>query len=234
MVSALSVFFRIEVHTSGRGLINIQVVSRGADKQERTQKSKTTVRAHTKTSEPTEQPASIDAVSPIPSPQRQTSEPYVKSAPIQADSLTLSPPHESAASATQDRKKSSRESSQQNSPHNNEEQLSLLSASSSSGEPHTLPAVEVTAHPDYRLNPKPPYPPSARRKGEQGTVLLRVRVLEDGTVSTVELKRSSGHEALDDSALNAVKRWVFYPGRRGGIPVASWVTVPVKFVLRSG
>lgn len=64
--------------------------------------------------------------------------------------------------------------------------------------------------------------------------MLRVRVLEDGTVGALELKRSSGHEALDDSALNAVKQWVFYPGRRAGIPVASWVTVPVKFVLRSG
>ena len=90
------------------------------------------------------------------------------------------------------------------------------------------------AYPDYKINPKPRYPMLARRKGYEGTILLRVFVLESGGVGKVELEKSSGYEILDESALKAVKEWVFIPGKRDGSPVPSWVTVPIKFQLNSG
>lgn len=90
------------------------------------------------------------------------------------------------------------------------------------------------AFPDYKANPKPRYPMLARRKGYEGTILLRVFVLESGGVGKVELEKSSGYEILDESALKTVKDWLFVPGKKGGEPIPSWVTVPIKFQLNSG
>jgi protein TonB len=93
--------------------------------------------------------------------------------------------------------------------------------------------VEV-GYPDYKLNPKPEYPMIARRNGYEGLALLRVLVLESGKVGKVELEKSSGYGILDKSAIEAVEGWIFVPGKRDGIPVSSWVTVPIRFQLSSG
>ncbi len=90
------------------------------------------------------------------------------------------------------------------------------------------------AFPDYKVNPKPRYPMLARMKGYEGTIILRVFVLESGGVGNVQLEKSSGYEILDESALNAVKDWIFIPGKKIGEPIPSWVTVPIKFQLKSG
>ena len=90
----------------------------------------------------------------------------------------------------------------------------------------------VSARPDYSVNPKPPYPMIARRLGAQGVVTLRVHVREDGTVAAVELAHSSGFAVLDESATRTVREsWRFLPARIDGSPVASWVEVPIRFVL---
>jgi protein TonB len=87
-------------------------------------------------------------------------------------------------------------------------------------------------HPKYAENPKPLYPPEARIKGFQGEVVLKVEVLSSGLVGQVEVKKSSGHEILDRSALSAVKQWKFFPAKRGESAVAFWVNIPVKFQLQ--
>lgn len=88
------------------------------------------------------------------------------------------------------------------------------------------------ARPAYGINPKPPYPLLARRLGAQGVVVVRVHVREDGSVASVELARSSGFTLLDESAQRTIReRWRFIPARRDGTPVASWVEVPIRFVL---
>jgi len=40
-----------------------------------------------------------------------------------------------------------------------------------------------------------------------------------------------GHAILDRSARDAVHRWRFSPGKAGGAPVSSTVTVPIQFAL---
>ena len=97
-----------------------------------------------------------------------------------------------------------------------------------------LGRIVELAYPDYKVNPKPNYPMIARRRGYEGAVFLKVFVLESGSVGDIELERSSGHEILDESALDAVKDWIFIPGKKNGEPVSSWVTVPIKFQLNSG
>jgi periplasmic protein TonB len=94
------------------------------------------------------------------------------------------------------------------------------------------PKVELPrADADYLNNPKPPYPLASKRMGEQGRVVVRVYVGEDGQPQKSELRTSSGFHRLDATAVAAVMRWRFRPGMRGGVPEAMWVSVPIDFTL---
>jgi protein TonB len=70
-----------------------------------------------------------------------------------------------------------------------------------------------------------------RRRVIEGTVLLKVRVTDQGRVEAVQIERSAGQPEFDQSATEAVQRWRFAPARRGGEPVAVWVLIPVEFRL---
>lgn len=83
----------------------------------------------------------------------------------------------------------------------------------------------------YLNNPRPAYPLAARRRGDQGTVYVRVLVTADGLAGNVALEKSSGHPSLDEAALSAVKSWRFVPARQGGQAVESPYVVPVVFKL---
>lgn len=85
----------------------------------------------------------------------------------------------------------------------------------------------------YRDNPAPPYPGPARRRGHEGTVLLTVEVLVEGTTGRIRVVKSSGHPLLDEAALQAVGEWRFEPAMKNGTPIPSWVEVPVRFVLNA-
>jgi TonB family protein len=86
--------------------------------------------------------------------------------------------------------------------------------------------------PRYAENPKPLYPQEARKKGYEGEVVLRVEVLSNGRVGQVEVKKSSGHELLDRSALTTVKQWRFIPAKKRENAISLWVNIPIKFQLQ--
>lgn len=111
------------------------------------------------------------------------------------------------------------------------------SAPSSSSETTATAAseqfTEANFSANYAQNPKPAYPAIARSRGWTGKVLLKVKVSAEGLAEGVELKQSSGHEILDEAAIEAVKEWRFIPAKRGTTPVASSVIVPVDFKLKN-
>lgn len=84
----------------------------------------------------------------------------------------------------------------------------------------------------YLNNPPPVYPSVSRRAGEQGRVMLRVRVSARGQVEAIEVQKSSGYDRLDEAALSAVRRWRFVPATVGDRAVEGWALVPVNFTLR--
>jgi len=88
------------------------------------------------------------------------------------------------------------------------------------------------AVPRYKKNRPPAYPRLARRRGYQGRVVLGVLVKEDGSAGTVRLEKSSGHTLLDEAAIEAVKKWLFSPGKEGDKVVEMWVKIPVRFRLK--
>lgn len=83
----------------------------------------------------------------------------------------------------------------------------------------------------YRDTPRPAYPESARRTGREGRVLLRVLVDDQGRIKQVEINHSSGSDALDRAAAEAIKRWRFHPARYGDKAVESWLRIPIEFRL---
>jgi periplasmic protein TonB len=84
----------------------------------------------------------------------------------------------------------------------------------------------------YLQNPAPIYPPVSKRLGEQGQVIVRVLIGANGAPQKAELKRSSGFERLDSSALEYVMKCRYVPGKVGGLPQAMWYEAPVTFVLQ--
>jgi len=90
--------------------------------------------------------------------------------------------------------------------------------------------VDIPPKAVKRVNPI--YPRWAKDRKYQGEVILRVQLLSDGRVGEIEVKKSSGHEILDRSAIAAVKQWEFIPGREGNTPIWYWVNIPIKFQLQ--
>lgn len=65
--------------------------------------------------------------------------------------------------------------------------------------PNVLAAIRA------KIVSKQKYPASARRNGEKGTVKIGFKIAPDGDVQGVRVLASSGHDALDDAALAAVR-----------------------------
>ena len=80
-------------------------------------------------------------------------------------------------------------------------------------------------------NPPPRYPHLARQRGQEGQVVIRVRVSADGNARSVTVRQSSGYPLLDDAAAKAIRRWRFVPASFAGVAMAGTVDVPVTFRL---
>jgi len=77
-----------------------------------------------------------------------------------------------------------------------------------------------------RIESRIDYPEEAIRRGQEGEVLLRIRVGEGGIPKEIRVARSSGARVLDEAARNGVVRAAPLPSTPG------WFEVPVRFRLR--
>ncbi len=84
---------------------------------------------------------------------------------------------------------------------------------------------------EYLQAPQPEYPLLARRKGEEGKVVLRALINIKGRPEGVEIQTSSGSARLDEAARQAVLRAVFKPHLEDGQAVMVYAIVPIKFQL---
>ena len=76
----------------------------------------------------------------------------------------------------------------------------------------------------------PVYTEAARRRGIEGSVLLRALVLPDGSVANVSVIRSlDAASGLDRQAVEALRQWRFEPARTNGEPVRAFVQVEMNF-----
>jgi len=75
------------------------------------------------------------------------------------------------------------------------------------------------------------YPDSALQHGIEGMCFLALAIDSRGIVTYAEVRKSSGNTSLDSAALSAAKDGNFIPAKRNGLPVASYVTLPVEFTF---
>lgn len=80
-------------------------------------------------------------------------------------------------------------------------------------------------------NAGPAYPELARQRGQQGAVVLDLRVDAEGRVVGAEVAQSSGHPILDAAARRAVLNWRFRPALEAGRPVEAHLRSTVRFRL---
>jgi periplasmic protein TonB len=80
-------------------------------------------------------------------------------------------------------------------------------------------------------NMPPAYPESARKKGAEAVVKLKVRISATGEVTDVTLL--AGDEPFAAAAIAAVKAWRYQPATDEGKPVASTRIVSIPFRLQS-
>jgi protein TonB len=101
--------------------------------------------------------------------------------------------------------------------------------------PPPLPAlIGSSVDPRYADALQPPYPAEERRAEREGRVVVKVLVGVDGRVKQVEQVSSASEAFFAATERQALSRWRFRPATRGGVPVESWRTMAVNFVLQDG
>ncbi len=93
-------------------------------------------------------------------------------------------------------------------------------------------SAQIDAPPRPRRSIKPAYPAGARRRGEEGTVTLHVKISASGQAVDVAVTKPSGFPELDQAARQAVQKAQFTPGMIGTRPVESSAGLTIIFKLR--
>jgi TonB family protein len=80
----------------------------------------------------------------------------------------------------------------------------------------------------FRVDPE--YSEEARKAKYSGTVLVSIVVDTEGRARDIRVVKSVGM-GLDEKAMEAVSKWKFKPGMKGGIAVNVFAQVEVNFRL---
>lgn len=110
---------------------------------------------------------------------------------------------------------------------------SAVSPEEVQGENAHLGSEPGLVEPKPLYSPEPEFSEKARKAAEQGTVSISLKVGTDGLPRDLRLVCSSATD-LNENAMEAVKRWKFAPGTRGGKPIIVQIEVEVQFHVYSG
>lgn len=102
----------------------------------------------------------------------------------------------------------------------------------SSAQTQSAPTEVLSRQPRFARAPAPPvYPAQAKRRQQQGTVWVEVRLNAQGRQLALQVLHSSGVPSLDQAALAAVRKWQFLPEQHNGVGVPSRVHIPIEFAI---
>ncbi len=108
-------------------------------------------------------------------------------------------------------------------------------APSQASAPRDTPSrpVETTAASiDWSSCKQPEYPRASRMAGEEGDVILSLKIDATGTVTDGEVSQSSGSRRLDRVTLQALKKCRFEPATQNDVAVVSTGTLRFTWSLR--
>lgn len=100
----------------------------------------------------------------------------------------------------------------------------------------SAPKEEASAAPVVEIKPKllsaplPAYPEAARAAGIEGKVRLQLTISERGEVVDVKVLESLG-SGCDEAAVAVARTYEFEPATRDGKPVATTITIGIRFTL---
>ncbi len=94
--------------------------------------------------------------------------------------------------------------------------------------------VDAAVDPRYAAALQPPYPAEERRAEHEGRVVVRVLIGVDGRVKQVERKSADSDAFFRETEKQALTKWRFKPATRDGIPVETWRTMSIRFLLQEG
>ena len=148
-----------------------------------------------------------------------------KPEPVKQQKPVKEEPFVAIAPPTEEPEQSGEGKESQNENHNVGEKSSAQPASANNVGTASNPRsyLELKQKPG---NTPPRYPELARRQGTQGDVHLKYLVKEDGSISNIQVLKSSGSPLLDKEAVSSISQYQYYPGQQG------WATHPVSFSLK--
>lgn len=97
--------------------------------------------------------------------------------------------------------------------------------------PATPTQPRMIAGVEYLQAPRPEYPAVAKRMNEEGKVILKVLINEQGRSEHIEIQKSSGSSRLDEAARQALIRALFKPYMEDGKVMSAYAIVPINFQL---
>ncbi len=103
---------------------------------------------------------------------------------------------------------------------------------SSGDDEDSMEGAEGSEAPSPTLKTQPIYPSTLLKKGIGGKVLITAVISTSGQVVKANIKGSSGYSELDNSALQAVLKWKFKPGKRNGKEVQATCIIPYTFEVK--
>jgi protein TonB len=101
-------------------------------------------------------------------------------------------------------------------------------AAPKAAEANAAPVVETK--PKLLSAPLPEYPESARAAGVEGKVRLQLAISAEGKVVDVKVLESLGN-GCDEAAIAVARTYEFEPATRDGQPVATTITIGIRFAL---
>jgi len=94
-----------------------------------------------------------------------------------------------------------------------------------------LVEMDPSVTPPRRLAGQPAaYPEEAKRRKQEGAVVISLIVDEKGQPTSLAVTKSAG-ALLDEAALAAVRKWRFEPARKDGVKVRVRWSVTQRFAL---
>ncbi len=93
----------------------------------------------------------------------------------------------------------------------------------------TADLVDIPPKPITRGSFK--YPPTAKKNGIKGYVVLSVLVETDGSVNQVQVLESNPSGIFDTAALQGIRSWHFEPAKYKGDTVRVWAKQKIRFDL---
>lgn len=171
---------------------------------------------------PTQQPTIKPTAIPTTMIARHTTEKSV------AAPATVTPMPASSGSHAQENEQSSQEqrNHQQNSQQGQEKQKSQAQPDPGVLQGYLQQVVK-------KINAHKTYPRQARKKGWQGTVVVKVRILSDGVLAQLELETPSDYDTLNKAALESINKaqpFPKFPDEMGSRTLT--INIPIQFTLK--